>query len=234
MSETGKRALIVFAKVPQPGKVKTRLTSLVSPAEAADLYEAFLSDALASYLQLEVDVHLYFGPSERAVPAHLQPEGISLHEQKGAGLGPRMAAAFAERFVAGYSQCVIIGTDHPTLPVAFVMQAFGVLDEPASIVIGPSEDGGYYLLGMNSFYPQLFDGMAYSHADVFHQTLDRASGTGATIHVLPPWYDVDEPEALQRLIGDIATSNLSLPRTRKVLSQLEKTYPALRSPANRD
>lgn len=229
MEGRGKRALIVFAKVPQPGKVKTRLTALLSPAEAAQVYDAFLKDALDTYGGLAVDVHLYFGPSEKEIPDDLQPAGVSLHEQKGDGLGPRMAAAFAEQFVAGYTQCVIIGTDHPTLPLAFIEQAFAVLDDPGAISIGPSEDGGYYLLGMNSFYPQLFNGMAYSHDDVFNQTLARAADTGAAVHVLPAWYDVDEPETLQRLVGDLAASNLPLVRTRRVLVQLEGSYPALRS-----
>ncbi|MEM8484697.1 MAG: TIGR04282 family arsenosugar biosynthesis glycosyltransferase [Bacteroidota bacterium] len=229
MEEAGKGALIVFAKVPQPGNVKTRLTALITPEEAAQLYAAFLKDALDVYLEMPIDVHLYFGPSEVTLPDDLRPDGTAVHTQKGDGLGPRMAAAFAECFVAGYKQCVIIGTDHPTLPQAFVQQAFDVLDKPGAISIGPSEDGGYYLLGMNSFYPQLFDGMAYSHADVFSQTLDRAADTGASVHVLPSWYDVDEPETLQRLVRDLHVSDFPLVRTRKVLAQLEGAYPALRS-----
>ncbi len=227
--EAGKNALIVFAKIPQPNKVKTRLKALLTAEEAAALYDAFLKDALATYQRLGVDVHLYFGPSELDVPADLQPPGVSIHEQKGEGLGPRMAAAFAERFVAGYQRCVIIGTDHPTLPLAFIQQAFDVLAEPGSVSIGPSEDGGYYLLGMNKFYPQLFDGMAYSHADVFSQTLTRAADAEAAVHILPIWYDVDEPETLQRLIGDLKTSDLPLARTRRMVTKLEGAYSALRA-----
>ena len=227
--EAAKRALIVFAKIPQPNKVKTRLKALLTAEEAAALYDAFLKDAIDTYQQLDVDVHLYFGPSELELPADLQPPGVGIHEQKGDGLGPRMAAAFAERFVAGYTQCVIIGTDHPTLPISFIEQAFDVLEEPGSVSIGPSEDGGYYLLGMNRFYPQLFNGMSYSHADVFAQTLDRASEANAAVHILPVWYDVDEPETLQRLIGDLQASDLPLERTRAVLAKLEGAYATLRS-----
>ena len=138
-----------------------------------------------------------------------------------------MAAAFAERFVAGYTECVIIGTDHPTLPAAFIEQAFAVLREPGAVSIGPSEDGGYYLLGMNAFYPQLFDGMTYSHDEVFRQTLERAADTAKSVQVLPEWYDVDEPETLVRLVHELKNSELPLVRTRAVLAQLQETYPAL-------
>ena len=223
-----KLALIVFAKIPEANKVKTRLTSVLSPEEAALLYDAFLKDAIDLYQALDVDVRLYFGPSDLEIPTALRPPGISIHEQKGEGLGARMAAAFAETFVAGYEQVVIIGTDHPTLPAQFIKQAFLMLENPGSISIGPSEDGGYYLLGMNTFYPQLFQHMRYSHADVFAQTLERADKTEAALHVLPTWYDVDDPDTLKRLIVDIKTSDLPLSRTRKVLAGLEQSYPAFR------
>ncbi len=221
-----KRALIVFAKVPEANKVKTRLTTLLSPEEAALLYEAFLKDAIDFYQTLAVDVRLYFGPSDLEIPAALQPAGISIHEQKGAGLGARMATAFAETFVAGYEHVVIIGTDHPTLPAAFIEQAYLGLEDAKAISIGPSEDGGYYLLGMNTFYPQLFADMSYSHANVFEQTLERADGTQAAIHILPEWYDVDDPDTLKRLLADIKSSELPLSRTRKALAGLEESYPA--------
>ena len=224
--ETLPRALIVFAKLPKPGQVKTRLTTLLSPEESASLYEAFLKDALECYLTLDVDIRLYFGPADKEVPEDLQPEGITVHWQKGDGLGARMAAAFAETFVAGYQQAVIIGTDHPTLPQAFLELAFQSLEEPKSITIGPSDDGGYYLLGMNSFYPQVFQDMTYSHGEVFAQTLEKAGDTGAGVHILPEWYDVDDPETLKRLAQDLTDSNLPLPRTRKGDAAVEANLPA--------
>ena len=96
-----KPALIVFAKVPEPGNVKTRLTSLVTPEWAARLYEAFLLDALDMYSLLGVDIRLYFSSSVDEVPERFQLDFVSLHEQKGPGLGERMASAFVETFVAG-------------------------------------------------------------------------------------------------------------------------------------
>ena len=212
-----KNALIVFAKVPAPGQVKTRLTSVLTEKEAARLYEAFLRDALDQYAALEADVRLYWGSPLDAVPDTLTPADVQAFAQAGDGLGARMQQAFLETFAAGYERVVIIGTDHPTLPSAFVEKAFRVLQEPLSITIGPSEDGGYYLLGMNEFYPQLFAGMQYSHAGVFAETLARAGQTSAALTVLPPWYDVDTPAALHRLRLDLESPDVQAPHTRRAL-----------------
>lgn len=222
-----KSALIVFAKVPEPNKVKTRLTSLISPEWASRVYDSFLLDALDMYESLNVDVRLYFSSPPDAIPDRFRLGWLSLHEQKGDGLGQRMATAFAETFVKGYDRAVIIGTDHPTLPVSFVEHAFTSLDEPYGIVIGPSDDGGYYLLGMNEFYSELFKDMAYSHDQVFDQTIERVKQTNAALHILPEWYDVDTPEALRRLIQDIDHSTFPLTRTREILKVLTEEYPAL-------
>ena len=213
-------ALIVFAKAPVPGQVKTRLTSVLSEEEAARLYAAFLQDALDQYAALGTDVRLYWGSPLDTVPDDLVPADVQAFTQAGDGLGARMQRAFLETFAAGYERVVIIGTDHPTLPSAFVEEAFAALREPLSVALGPSEDGGYYLLGMNEFYPQLFADMRYSHADVFHETLARAEGTSAALTVLPPWYDVDTPEALRRLRADLEDMDVRVPHTRRVLGEV--------------
>ena len=210
-------ALIVFAKVPVPGQVKTRLVPPLTREEAAGLYAAMLGDALAAYAALGVAVRLYLAPSNAALPAELVPPGVTCHTQQGDGLGARMRRAFLETFLAGHQQAVIIGTDHPTLPVAFVETAFGALARAPGIAIGPSDDGGYYLLGMNSFYPQLFEGMTYSHADVFAHTLARAAQTDAALTILPAWYDVDDAATLARLRADLAADAALAPRTRAFL-----------------
>ena len=122
--EMNHAALIVFAKVPEPGKVKTRLTEFLTPAQAAGLYAAFLADALAQYTALGVAVRLYLGPTETPMPAGIVPATTTIHTQVGADLGTRMSHAFLETFLAGYQRAVIIGTDHPTLPSAFIAEAF--------------------------------------------------------------------------------------------------------------
>lgn len=218
-----KQALIVFAKVPCPGAVKTRLTPPLMPEEAAALYAAFLHDALAQYVALDAAVRLYLAPTAATEPDFTIPEGVTVHEQVGAQLGERMHHAFIETFASGYEHAVIIGTDHPTLPSAFIEQAFQALAEPLSLVIGPSEDGGYYLLGMNDFFPGVFEGMAYSHDAVFAQTLHRIGTLQAAVTILPEWYDVDTPDDLARMQRDLQAMPGAAPSTRRVLAEMRRS-----------
>ena len=213
-------ALIVFAKVPRPGEVKTRLTPVLTPSEAAQLYEAFLRDALRLYAELEAHIRLYLAPPLPDEPL-LQKNGAgATFVQEGEGLGERMKNAFLDTFDDGYEQASIIGTDHPTLPLPFVRQSFTALEAPRSVCIGPSEDGGFYLLGTNAFYPQLFEGMRYSHNSVFTDTLARVGTTDARLTVLPRWYDVDTPAMLERMVADL-DGNERAPQTRKMIEQLD-------------
>lgn len=213
-------ALLVFAKVPRPGDVKTRLTPVLTPDEAAELYRAFLLDALALYAQLEVDVRLYLAPPVPDGPFPDRSPGVSVHRQEGEGLGARMSTAFRDTFDEGARRVSVVGTDHPTLPAAYVRQSFRALTADRSICIGPSEDGGFYLLGMNAYYPQLFEGMTYSHGDVFTDTLARIGTTDARLTVLPRWYDVDTPKALARMLADLEDADVEAPRTRRVVDRL--------------
>jgi len=142
-----------------------------------------------------------------------------------------MLFAFLETFKAGYERIVIIGTDHPTLPTMFLEMAFDALKERYGMVIGPTDDGGYYLLGMNEWYPEVFENMTYSHPEVFQQTLDRMEETNATITILPEWYDVDLPKDLSRLIADLAESPPMIAQnTRQFVKILTKRYPQLHYP----
>lgn len=214
------RALLVFAKVPRPGHVKTRLTPLLTPAEAARLYTAFLRDALRQYERLDAAVRLYVAPPLPEGGLVGVPDGISVHEQVGKGLGERMKNAFREGFEAGDEQLIVVGTDHPTLPSAFLDRGFEALSGASSISIGPSVDGGFYLLGMNDPYPVLFDDMTYSHENVFSETVARAGHTDAAVTVLPEWYDVDTPRALRRLLGALERSDVEAPNTRRITDTL--------------
>ena len=200
-------ALVVFAKVPEPGRVKTRLSPPLSRAEAAELYAAFLGDALDRYAALAAgpggpSVRLYLsGDPDDARLGGLVPEAVSVHPQRGDRLGERMLRAFVETFATGHDRAVVVGTDHPTLPDAFFGLAFEALDDPLTAVLGPSDDGGYYLLGLNDLVPDLFD-MAYSHPDVFDDTMDRVMEADLTPVVLPAHYDVDDGDALARLVEE--------------------------------
>ncbi len=221
-------AVIVFAKVPVAGRVKTRLLPELADDEAADLYTAFLRDTLTQCAGLKADVRLYLAPSEAALDTSIVPDGVSLHEQAGDDLGKRMAQAFLETFAAGYERVTIIGSDHPTLPRAFLQHAFDSLNDFRSFVIGPAEDGGYYLLGMNDFIPDIFRDMEYSHADVFRQTLETLPPTGIDITILPMWYDVDTPDDIARLAAEPTMKPDQIPHTRRVLTYLSECHPWIR------
>lgn len=219
----GPDSLIVFAKPPIQGEVKTRLHTGIEPAEATDLYAAFLEDSLAQYQRLGPDVRLYVSGDTSDIERRTGNQFHSF-QQSGEDLGHRMQHAFAETFAAGYQRIAIIGTDHPSLPDDFIELAFRTLARPQSVVIGPAEDGGYYLLGMNEFYPQLFESMTFSREDVFERTVDRAVGTSAELTILPTWYDVDRPETLTRLLADLSKNGQRAPRTRAVLLRLAARY----------
>ena len=197
-------ALLVFAKVPRPGRVKTRLSPPLTPEQAAALYDAFLRDALDRYRdwgrRSGAAVRLHLAGAAR-VPDGLVPDGVEVLPQRGAGLGERMLLAFVQAFAAGHDRAVVVGTDHPTLPLAFFDAALEALEDPLTAVLGPSDDGGYYLLGLNDVAPDLFD-MRYSHPDVFADTLDRVMELDMTPVVLPAHYDVDDGAALARLVEE--------------------------------
>lgn len=212
--------LLVFAKVPRPGDVKTRLTPVLTPTEAAHLYDAFLHDALDLYAQLDVDVRLYLAPPLPEEELDGVPASVTVHEQRGDGLGGRMQQAFREALDDGYERAAAVGTDHPTLPPSFLRRALTALDADPAVCIGPSEDGGFYVVGMNAFYPQLFEDMTYSHAEVFSDTLARVETTDAQLTVLPRWYDVDTPTDVERMLVDLSESELPASRTREAVRQL--------------
>ena len=241
-----KDALIVFAKVPTPGAVKTRLCPPLTPEAAADLYAAMLGDALAQYAALGTNAHpvavrLYLPPADTAIAPEIWPEKWTgeTFAQTGEGLGARMLRAFAETFAAGFERAVVVGTDHPTLPSGFLRLAFDELavagrasDEPAAprtVTLGPSDDGGFYAMGLSNLVPALFAGMTYSHADVLTDTLDRAADAGLDVTLLPPWYDVDDADGLARLRADLAAADETddrandplAPRTRAALGRLD-------------
>lgn len=180
-----------------------------------------LGDALEAYSTLGYRVRVYLAPDvEGELPPNLLPHGVTLHTQMGVGLGERMLHALDDAFSDGAERAVLIGTDHPTLPVEYVAQAFEAVSSPETVVLGPTHDGGYYLVGMSRSYPELFMGMTYSHPEVLEETLDRATATDASVTLLRSWYDVDDPASLQQLAEDLSLLPATVaPRTRDAIQQ---------------
>ena len=195
-----KKALIMFAKRPVPGRVKTRLSPPLSPGEAAELYRCMLLDLLAKGGALAgVDPWLFHEPDAEAAPffAEVAP-GMPCAPQDGTDLGERMANAF-RRLATGYGGIAIIGTDLPDLPMAYVEEAFRRLDAgEADAVLGPADDGGYYLVAMGELHAELFRDVPWSSEEVLATTLARAEEAGIAVSLLPVWHDVDTVDDLQR------------------------------------
>ncbi len=194
----------LFAKEPCPGRVKTRLAAATSAEWAARVADAFLRDQLARLTQVEAERVLAFAPPEsRPFFADLVGDRYRLMPQADGDLGVRMTAFFSEQLQAGSRTILLLGTDSPTMPLAFVEQAFRELEQ-ADVVLGPATDGGYYLLGIANRLPPLFDGIAWGSPDVLGQTVRRLSDACWRLALLPPWYDVDTLDDWRMLQGHLA------------------------------
>ncbi len=194
--------LIVFAKNPVPNHVKTRLIPMITAEQAASLYTAFLTDWCAT-LKTISDVELviaYTPPESQSEIKKLIGDDVTYIPQTGKDLGERLT--YATEWVAetGYEKVIIVGSDSPTLPISFISDAIKGLDT-RDVIIGPSMDGGYYLIGLsvNTLFktvPSIFNGITWSTAQVLQQTIDRIQNINVSLKLLPPWYDVDTPQDL--------------------------------------
>lgn len=192
-------ALIIFAKEPVAGKVKTRLVPFLTESAAADLYRCMLIDTLAKARKLaEVNIFLFHtGDATGASYFRELAANVELFEQQGAGLGERMNAAFKHVFELGYGRVAIIGTDSPHLPLSFIEEAYRLLEyEEVDAVYGPSLDGGYYLLALRHLHGELFQGIEWSSQSVLQDSLKKARGKGLEVALLPLWRDVDRTDDL--------------------------------------
>jgi rSAM/selenodomain-associated transferase 1 len=196
------RVLGVFAKWPQPGEVKTRLTP--DPDRGAAVARAFLLDTLARLSGVAARRMVAFAPAmAEANFACLVPSSFGLTPQPDGDLGQRLVGFVTQQLEAGAETIVVVGADSPTLPVEYVERAFAEL-ERADVVLGPATDGGYYLLGCGRRLPPLFEGVAWGGSRVLAETVERLSDPGWRLAVLPPWYDVDTPEGWDMLRGHLA------------------------------
>jgi uncharacterized protein len=211
-------AIAIMAKAPSAGRVKTRLSPLLNPREAMDLGRCFLSDMTANLAQVaqgaRVDPFIAFAPagSEAAFDAIVAPgTGFVLADGSRAappgvvGLGLCLLQATASLFDAGYGAVALLSADSPTLPTSLLLEAARLLLVPHDrVVIGPSIDGGYYLIGIRRTHAELFQAIDWSTEQVAEQTRQRALGLGLEVLDLDVWYDVDDAHSLQRLVHELA------------------------------
>jgi uncharacterized protein len=227
-----RKALIHFAKVPKPGQVKTRLFPDLSPEQAGQIYLAFILDTLAATAALKGVTRILGCDSTRRDPFFKglgERHGLVLMDQAGEDLGSRMRNAMMEARGLGFDAVVIVGTDCPTLPTEYIQEAFKRLKK-SPLVLGPSADGGYYLVGCSGAVPPIFDGIAWGTEEVLAQTLHRIAQKNLDATLLPFWYDIDTFQDLLFLSEHIAylerrTGKPMAPETSRVLKTLNPSVP---------
>jgi len=198
------KVLLVFSRYPRLGKVKTRLAPLLSPVGCLELHRSLLLDTLERVSSLGVATHLFLAEcSSSELSAFASdagvPSEIGIHHQSGDDLGERMWNAYREVRRDG-DRVVFLGTDSPSLPIRYLREGWERLEDQP-VVIGPVEDGGYYLLGLSQARQEVFEGIDWGTPFVLDQTIAKLN-PGA-YHLLPSWYDVDTPSDLRRLEQDL-------------------------------
>lgn len=190
-----KQALIIFTKNPEAGKVKTRLAATIGNEAALAIYHQLLLHTVSTTKYLPVEKFVFYFN-------HIENEDVwnskyyRKEVQQGNDLGERMKNAFASIFQKDYGKIVIIGTDCPDVNAGIIMNAFDYL-KSYDIVVGPAEDGGYYLIGMKELRPNLFENIKWSTDTVLHDTISKCTTLELNYHLLPVLKDIDEEKDLQ-------------------------------------
>lgn len=227
-------ALVIVAKYPEPGVVKTRLAAYIGAQAATRLYGAFLGDLAQRFNAARVRDG--YALRWACAPGKQPPEALRAFVGDGGDIFPQRGDDFADRLyaiacdtrAAGYRRLVIISSDSPHLPAGVVADAFAALDV-ADVVLGPAEDGGYYLIGLPLYGPEdgfdmppdLFRGIRMSTETVCAETFSRARDLSLTVLLLAPTFDIDEAPDLARLWGVLGHGHERLaPRTRLALAGL--------------
>jgi rSAM/selenodomain-associated transferase 1 len=201
--------IAVMAKASLPGKTKTRLVPPLSFEEAAAFNTAFLQDVAANIAaagrEAAIGCYMAYGPPgsddffARALPA-----AVGLIEAWHQNFGDCLFAAIDQVLARGHGSAVVLNSDSPTLPTALLVECARELARPGDrVVLGPSSDGGYYLLGVKARHRRLFEDVAWSTEQVAAQTLARAAELGLEVHMLETWYDVDDRSSLHTLHGEL-------------------------------
>lgn len=223
------KRLALFAKRPGPGRVKSRLSPALPPDLACDLYRAMLRDALEAVAQAEADERVIYWADETDGDLGLPTGTFQSRVQSGPDLGARLEQAFGELLLKPEDRAIIIGADCPDVGAEALRTAFAAL-ESHDLVLGPTRDGGYYLVCLRRQAPALFRDIPWSTERVWEQTLERARATGLTYAALTKLEDLDTPEDLVRWIGRAAASRTSGLHTQEALRGIGLLPPA---PASR-
>src|SRR6266705_575648 len=221
-------ALAVMTKAPRAGQVKTRLVPPLTPEEAAQLNVCFLRDTAAAIAKAcgttARGIGVYTPIGAEAAYLNILPRKFELVPQRGDGFGERLAFAAADLFKCGFTSVCLIDSDSPTVPGDVYRKAVDLLSKPGDrVVLGPSDDGGYYLIGLKRNYPELFERIDWSTERVIEQTRQRARELNLEVELLPTGYDVDDATTLRRLCDELLSGKITndiAPDTQKFLATL--------------
>lgn len=213
-------ALIVFTRVPIPGATKTRLMPFLNGEECAKLHSCFLKDIYRKVEPAGADVFVFYTPrDEKELLKHVLGEQVTYLPQYGEDLGQRMKHAIGIVLRMGYEKAVLIGTDIPQIHTETIKNAFDNLDEK-EIVIHPTFDGGYYLIGMKKEYESIWKIERYGTNTVIYDTLQHMKNEKLSTAVGQMYYDVDDQDDLKHLWSDIRKGSVcNCPETIAYLEQ---------------
>jgi len=233
----GCSALALMTKAPRAGEVKTRLVPPLTNEEAAQLNRCFLQDTAATISNccsgptelspgqsIVRGIAVYTPVGAESDYADILPGDFSLLLQRGKGFGERLCSAAEDLFKSGFNAVCLIDSDSPTIPAVNFTNAIEVLSSPGDrLVLGPCDDGGYYLIGLKRLHREVFQGIDWSTERVFEQTRQRATEIGVEVHELPRGFDVDDRGTLHRLCDELLGENPRdgvAPRTHEFLREL--------------
>lgn len=214
-----------MTKIPEAGKVKTRLQPFLTPPQSAEISEAFLQDAESKANSITENLFIAVSPfDERNRLETILQHQNTLIEQKGKNLGEKMLNAFKFVFEQGIDAVVMFGTDSPTFPADFIEQAFDFLEIETDVVLGKTEDGGFYLVGLRKLDERIFENVSWSSTETFEQVWENIRDLKLHLREVPSWYDVDEKDDFERLRKELKNNRNAQRRAAKTFEWLKDDF----------
>ncbi len=212
------RTLVIMAKAPRPGSVKTRLAESLSLEAVTELYRCLLNDTIALAQGLDHVEIAIMCPVSDVEELSRAVRTVRIVPQTGQGLGAGLDSVFAHFAARGHQRVIAFNSDSPHLPASVLETAFDVL-EACDLVVGPTHDGGYYLVGAKASHPGLFTNDGMGTANALEALLTRARALGLSVHLTDPFYDIDVEGDLTRLAAELRLAPARAPRTAVWLKQ---------------
>ena len=232
-SRSGDCTLVIMAKAPKPGVVKTRLAQSLPLAAVVELYRCLLDDTMALARSLDdVQVAIMCPASDVEDLSRTVGDSIPIVAQSGDGLAAGLTSVFAHFAAAGHRRIVAFNSDSPHLPPSVLKSAFRALAQ-RDVVIGPTHDGGYYLVGATAPHPGLFAGDGLGTTNAYEALLGRMRALGLSVSLTDPFYDIDVADDLTRLAGELESVPARAPRTAQWLMEWRKAIPPEQSGGDR-